>query len=89
MCVLMWGLQVHYISSAMEHKCAIWQHICSVIYFKYVYSAYCQMVDYNDFICGTYMYIHLPYKSIRYLAHLAYMPYLVGTFVSSTYLAIT
>ena len=36
--------------------------------------------------CSTYMCIHLPYKSVKYLA---YMPKLVGIFMSSTYLAIT
>ena len=61
-------------------------HICSVIHVKYVCNAHCHMVDDSDFICGAYMCIHLPYKSIKYLA---YMPSLVGKYVSSTYLAIT
>ena len=28
---------------------------------SYVYSASCQMVDACDFICGTYVHMHLPY----------------------------
>ena len=55
-------------------------------YVKYVYIANCNMVDSSDLICDTYMCIHLPYKSIKYLA---YRPNLVGIFVSGTYLAIT
>ena len=39
--------------------------------------------------CGTHMYIHLSYKSIKYLAYMVYMPNLMGVYVSSTYLAIT
>ena len=47
------------------------------------------MVDSFDFICGTYMHIHLPYKSIRYLVYMAYMLNVVTIFDSSTYLAVT
>ena len=64
-------------------------HICSVVYFKYVYSAHCHMVDCIDFICGSCMHIHLSYKSIKYLVYMACMPNLMDIFVSSTYLAIT
>ena len=59
------------------------------IYIKYVYSAHCHMVDYSDFICATYMCIHFPYMSIKYLEYMAYMPNVVDIFVSSTYLAVT
>ena len=61
-------------------------HIYSVINVKYVYSAHCHVVDCIDFIYGTYMCIHLPYKFIRYLAYVTYMPNLVGIYVSSRYL---
>ena len=54
-----------------------------------VYSAHCHMVDFSDFICGKYMFKHLPCKSIRYLVCMACIPNLVGIFVSMTYLAIT
>ena len=70
-------------------------HMCNVattffgVYVKHVYSAHCHMVDCSDVIFGTYMCIHLPYRSLRYLAYMAYMPNLVGIFVSSTYLALT
>ena len=83
---------MHYSSSALEHICAMWQSylfsdICQV------YSAHCHMVDSSssDFICGihTYMYIHLPCESIRYLAYMAYVSNLVGIFASSTLLAVT
>ena len=47
-------------------------HICSVIYVKYVYSAHCHMVDCIDFICGIYMCIHLPYK-YKKICHLWYI----------------
>ena len=47
-------------------------YICSVIHVKYVYSTHCHMVDYSDFICGTYVHIHLPYKFIKYLVYMAY-----------------
>ena len=64
-------------------------HIYSVIYVKYVYSAHCHMGDCIDFICGMYMHIHLPYKFMKYLTYMAYMSSLVGLFVPSTYLAVT
>ena len=62
-------------------------HICSVIYVKYVYCAHCNIVDCSDFIYGICM--HLQYKCIKYLAFMAYMFCLVRIFVSTTYLAIT
>ena len=68
----------------MHAQCS--NHICSVIYVKYVFSVHCHMVNCSDFICGTYIGIHFPYKSIKYLAC---MTNLVDIFVSSTYLAIT
>ena len=64
-------------------------HIFAVIYAKYVYSTQYHMVDCSDSICGTYMLIHLPYNSIKYLLYMMYMPIVVGIFVSSTYLAVT
>ena len=62
-------------------------NICSVIYVKNVYITHCHMVECIEFICSTYMCIHLPYKSLKY--YMVYMSNMVGTFVSSTYLAIT
>ena len=45
-------------------------HICSVVYVKYVYSAHCHMFDCSDFICGTSVYIiHIHLSDI--LAYLA------------------
>ena len=40
--------------------------------------------------CGTYMHIHDPCMSVKYLVYMAYMymPILVGMYISDTYLAI-
>ena len=64
-------------------------HICSVIYASYVHSASCHKADCSDFIYGTYICVNLPYKPIRYLIYVAYMPNFMGIFVSSTCLVIT
>ena len=50
-----------------------------------VHSVPGHLVDASDFLYGTCMHMHLPYVSIKYLA---YMPNLVGIFVSGRYLAI-
>ena len=68
--------------------CNVGTIICSVIYVICI-QWLCHMVDCSDVICGTYMCKHVPYKSITYLAYMAYMLILVGMFVSSTYLAIS
>ena len=80
---LIWGLYIHYSSSAVEH--AMWEPYFSVIYVKCVYNASCCMVDCSDVICGIYMCLHLPYKPIIYLAYIAYM----DTCISSKHLAVT
>ena len=49
-----------------------------------MYSPAGNMTDAS--ICGAYMGILPPYMPVKYFA---YMPYLVGTFVSGTYLTIT
>ena len=61
-------------------------HICSVIYVKYVFTIPCCIVDYNDFIYGTYVCTLWILKPKKYLA---YFSNLVCTFISGTYLAIT
>ena len=63
-------------------------HICSLIYVKYVYSAHHHVVHYSYFKYSMYMSIHLQYWPIKYLENLAYMSSLVGSFVSSIYMAI-
>ena len=45
-------------------------HICSVIYVKYVYSAPSCLIDTNDFICSIYMDIHPQYMHVTYLAYM-------------------
>ena len=44
LCAVQWNIHVHF-----------GNHICSVIYAKYVYSAHYHMIDCSDFICGTYI----------------------------------
>ena len=85
MCVLMWGL---YTTAAVLWNIYVQcgNLICLMLYFKYVCSVPCNMLCSSDFICGTYMWIHLPYKSIKYLA---YISNLMDIFVSDTHLAIT
>ena len=53
-------------------------HICSVIYLKFVYRVHCHMVDCSDFIYSTYMCMCLSCKSIKYIV---YIPNMVGIFV--------
>ena len=55
-------------------------------YVKCMYGAPCYMVNGIDFICGKYMFIHLPYNATKYVT---YMPNLVSIFVSGIYMAIT
>ena len=61
-------------------------HICLMMHVKYLYIDPIWIIGGSDFICGRYMCIHPLHWHIKYLA---YMPNLVGLFVSCTYLAIT
>ena len=86
MYALMLGLYLQYSRSAFGTQvCNVAAHITSVIYVKCVYSAPCHIVDCSDFICGTHLFIHPPCKHIKCMVC---MPYLMGLFVPSTYLAI-
>ena len=70
-CVPVWGLYVHYSSSAVEHKCAIWlPYFFSVIHVRYVYNGTCHMIVVT--ICCTYMCIHFHIRSsdIWYILHI-------------------
>ena len=82
--VLLWGLYVHYISSALEQMCAMQQS-----YFSYICQICVQCPlphGWLQGLCMWHIYVHTSfYKSIKYLA---YIPNLVGIFVSSTYMAI-
>ena len=78
-CAKLSGLYDHIAYWLCELYLQCGSHICLAIY---VYSAPCCMVHVNDFICGTYICIHLPCLPIKYLA---YIPNLVGIFVSGTY----
>ena len=40
------------------------------------------MVDVSDFLCGIYICIYPLFMYVKYLAYVAYMPSLVGIFVS-------
>ena len=85
-----WLNRMHYFNSAdisAELKWSHYQVVVSIV--KYVHSAHHHMADCSDFICAWDICIHHPYKSIRYLAYMVYMPNLVCIFVSSIYLAIT
>ena len=54
-----------------------------------MYNAPCFLVDASDFIFGLSMCIHLLHICIKYLMYMAYIPNLLGIFVSITYYAIT
>ena len=47
------------------------------------------MVHTSDSICGRCIHIDQPYMPIKHLIYKAYMPNLMGIFVSDTYLAVT
>ena len=77
---------MHYSSSAVDNICAMWQPYL----FSNVWQICAQCAMSDGWLLWLNMWhiykcIHLPYKSIKYLA---YMPNILCIFVPSTYLAI-
>ena len=67
----MLGLYDHVACWPCELYLECGEHICSVIFVKYVYSAPCCMVDVNDFMCG-FLFVHTsPYVDVKYFAYMA------------------
>ena len=70
-CVLMGVCRCTWVAVHLNLYVKCGNHICSVIYIKYVIIAPCLIVDIIDFICGIYMCIHLLYILVK---HLAFVP---------------
>ena len=52
-----------------------------------LYVHYSRLIVVSSYV--ALMCVHLPYKPIRFLAYMVYMPNLMGIFLSNAYFAMT
>ena len=60
-----------FVSGAYLTRVQMCNHVCSVVYVKYVYNTPCCVIDASDFKCCIFMRVHPLYIPVKYLA---YMP---------------